>query len=50
MLDIGRQLSVVERNQRVTDAEICSMEQQLKEIEAKHVSSIRMIVLIMRIL
>ncbi|CAG9540602.1 unnamed protein product [Cercopithifilaria johnstoni] len=35
MLDIGQQLSSVERNHRVLDAEIGSMEQQLKEIEAK---------------
>uniref|UniRef100_A0A1I7VKY6 SMC_N domain-containing protein n=1 Tax=Loa loa TaxID=7209 RepID=A0A1I7VKY6_LOALO len=35
MLDVGQQLSAVERNHRVLDAEISSMEQQLKEIEAK---------------
>lgn len=35
MLDLGQQLSVVERNHRVLDAEINSMEQQLKEIETK---------------
>ncbi|EJW81776.1 SMC family domain-containing protein, partial [Wuchereria bancrofti] len=35
MLDIGQQLNTVERNHRILDAEIGSMEQQLKEIEAK---------------
>ncbi|KAL3994866.1 RecF/RecN/SMC N terminal domain family protein [Acanthocheilonema viteae] len=35
MLDVGQQLSTVERNHRILDAEIGSMEQQLKEIEAK---------------
>ncbi|VDK67050.1 unnamed protein product [Litomosoides sigmodontis] len=35
MLDIGQQLNTAERNHRVLDAEIGSMEKQLKEIETK---------------
>lgn len=40
MLDVGQQLSAAERNHKVLDAEIGSMEQQLKEIEAKYLSCI----------
>lgn len=35
MLDCGQRLNTVERRQRELDAEISSMEQQLKGIEAK---------------
>ncbi|MCP9262141.1 hypothetical protein DINM_005433 [Dirofilaria immitis] len=35
MLDVGQQLSIVERNHRILDAEIGSMEQQMREIEER---------------